>query len=126
MLKEFLSAVEEGKMEKLIDLLKDEIVLYADGGGSSIQVKGQKLSAVPKPIFGQENVSQLVMNSVSKLRHLPNLTMETAIVNGLPAVISYSGHEPVGVVILEPEGEKIRHIYIQSNPDKLRRFRLDA
>lgn len=123
MLKEFLSATTEGRMDSLIGLLKEEIVLYADGGGNSIQVNGQRLTAVPKPIKGIAKVSRLVMTSVSKLAFLPDLVQEIIVVNGLPSIISYSRDEPVAVVILEPMGEKILNIYIQTNPLKLLRFR---
>ncbi len=122
MLNKFLSAVSEGSLEHFIDLLKEDITLYADGGGSTIQVRGQRLSAFPKPINGKDHVSRSVISSMAKLKHLPGIRHEIIIVNGLPSILSYSGEKPIAVVSIEPDGDKIMHIYIQTNPDKLRRF----
>ena len=122
MLNKFLSAVSEGSLEHFIDLLKEDIILYADGGGSTIQVKGQRLTAFPKPIYGKDHVGRSVIASMAKVKHLPDLRQEIIIVNGLPSILSYSEGKPIAIVSIESDGEKIMHIYIQTNPDKLRRF----
>jgi len=122
MLNKFLSAVSEGSLEHFIDLLKEDIILYADGGGSTIQVKGQRLTAFPKPIYGKDHVGRSVIASMAKVKHLPDLSQEIIIVNGLPSILSYSAGKPIAIVSIESDGEKIMHIYIQTNPDKLRRF----
>ena len=122
MLNKFLSAVSEGSLEHFIDLLKEDIILYADGGGSTIQVKGQRLTAFPKPIYGKDHVGRSVIASMAKVKQLPDLSQEIIIVNGLPSILSYSAGKPIAVVSIESDGEKIMHIYIQTNPDKLRRF----
>lgn len=122
MLNKFLSAVSEGKMEHLIELLKEDIVLFADGGGSTIQVKGQRLTAALKPIYGRENVNRLLLSTLPKLMQLPDFSAEISIVNGLPSIISYLGDSTVSVVSIEPDGDQIKHIYVQTNPDKLKRF----
>lgn len=119
----FLSVISEGNMEHLIDLLKEDIVFFGDGGGSSIAVKGQRLTATLKPIYGRENVCRLLMSVFPKLHHLPDFRREIIIVNGLPSVISYSDDSPIAVVSIEPEGDQIKHIYIQTNPEKLKRFK---
>ena len=122
MLNKFLSAVSEGSLEHFIDLLKEDIILYADGGGSTIQVKGQRLTAFPKPIYGKDHVGRSVIASMAKVKQLPDLGQEIIIVNGLPSILSYSAGKPIAIVSIESDGEKIKHIYIQTNPDKLRRF----
>jgi len=122
MLNKFLSAVSEGSLEHFIDLLKEDIILYADGGGSTIQVKGQRLTAFPKPIYGKDHVGRSVIASMAKVKQLPDLRQEIIIVNGLPSILSYSAGKPIAIVSIESDGEKIMHIYIQTNPDKLRRF----
>lgn len=120
----FLQAVAEGNIEDLIGVLKEDIMLFADGGGSGLLLNGKRLTATLKPIYGRENVSRLAISVVSKLsRYLPAFTTEKIIVNGLPSIISYSGASPVALLTIEPEGEQIKNIYIQTNPDKLARFR---
>jgi RNA polymerase sigma-70 factor (ECF subfamily) len=126
MLHNFLSAVAEGDMESLIVLLKEDIVLLGDGGGSAIHVKGQRLTAPPKPIYGRENVIRLLLTSLGKIRELADFRTEIIIANGLPSTISWSGDSPLAVISFEPEGDQIRNIYIQTNPDKLKRFKLNS
>jgi RNA polymerase sigma-70 factor (ECF subfamily) len=126
MLHNFLSAVAEGDMESLIVLLKEDIVLLGDGGGSAIHVKGQRLTAPPKPIYGRENVIRLLLTSLGKIRELADFRTAIIIANGLPSTISWSGDSPLAVISFEPEGDQIRNIYIQTNPDKLKRFKLNS
>ena len=122
MLNKFLSAVSEGSLEHFIDLLQEDIILYADGGGSTIQVKGQRLTAFPNPIYGKDHVGRSVIASMAKVKQLPDLRQEIIVVNGLPSILSYSEGKPIAIVSIESDGEKIMHIYIQTNPEKLRRF----
>ena len=127
LLNKFMLATSEGSMEDLIEILKEDIVFFADGGGKSIPVKGgQRLTATLKPVYGRENVSRLLMNSVPKLYHIPDFHREIIIANGLPSVISYSGDSPIGLVSIEPDGDQIRNIYIQTNPDKLKQFKKNS
>ena len=123
MLNNFLSAVSEGNMEHLIDLLKEDIVLLADGGGSTFPVKSQRLTAPLKPVYGMENVSRFLISGFPKMLHLPGLSMEIIIVNGLPSVVTYSGDSPVSIISIEPHEDRIRNVYLQTNPDKLKRFK---
>jgi RNA polymerase sigma-70 factor (ECF subfamily) len=122
MLNKFLSAVSEGSLEHFIDLLKEDIVLYADGGGNVIQVNGQRLTAFPNPIHGRDHVGRSVIASMAKLKFLPDLSQEVIIVNGLPSILSFTADKPIAIVSIEADGDKIKHLYIQTNPAKLRRF----
>jgi RNA polymerase sigma-70 factor (ECF subfamily) len=122
MLNKLLQATSEGNLEDLIELLKEDIVLFADGGGRFIQVKEQRLTAAYKPIYGRENVCRLIMSAMSKLYEAPGFHQEMVIANGMPSFISYLGDQPVGLFSLETDGEQIRNIYIQTNPDKLKQF----
>lgn len=127
LLNKFMLATSEGSMEDLIEILKEDIIFFADGGGKSIPVKGrQRLTATLKPVYGRENVSRLLMNSVPKLYHIPDFHREIIIANGLPSIISYSGDSPIGLVSIEPEGDQIKNIYIQTNPDKLKQFKKNS
>lgn len=119
----FLRAVSEGSMDDLVTLLKEDIVLYADGGGKAFMVNGQRLTAFPKPIYGRTNVCHLLLTTLPKLfRHVPDYHQEVVITNGLPSIISYTGSSPVALVSVEPYDGRIGNIYVQTNPDKLQQF----
>jgi RNA polymerase sigma-70 factor (ECF subfamily) len=124
MLQNFMLAVSEGNMEDLIGLLKEDIQLFADGGGNAFIINGQRLSATPKPIEGREHVTKLLLTVVPKFyQHMPDFSQAVTFANGLPSVISYSGTSPVSLVSLEPEGGQVKNIYVQTNPDKLKHLK---
>jgi RNA polymerase sigma-70 factor (ECF subfamily) len=119
----FLRAVMEGNLEDLIGLLKEDIVLMAEGSGKTIDVNGQRLTATARPIYGRKNVGHLVHSVMGKFfRYLPGLHWEVIVVNGLPSILSNVDGVPFGLVSLESDGHLISNIYIQTNPDKLRHF----
>jgi RNA polymerase sigma-70 factor, ECF subfamily len=123
-LQNFLLAVTEGKVDDLVVLLKEDITLYADGGKTTFNVKNQRLSATAKPIYGKENVSRLLVNVVPKFfEGFPEASTQIIIVNGLPSIISYLANEPVSIVSIEPENGQIKNIYVQTNAEKLKRFK---
>jgi RNA polymerase sigma-70 factor, ECF subfamily len=125
MLHNFLRAVTEGSLEDLISLLKEDIVLLAEGSGQSILVNGQRLTAVARPIEGRKNVGKLISSVMPKFfRDLPDFDWDIILVNGAPAILSRSGGSPFGLVSIESDGELISNIYIQTNPEKLKHFHL--
>ncbi len=123
-LNNFLQAIAEGDMEGLIDLLKQDILLMTDGGGTTLSVQGQRLSAFPRPIQGREKVTKLLLALIPKFRQsVPDFSQDITFANGMPCIITYSGSLPVSLVALETDGQKIRNIYVQTNPDKLKHFK---
>lgn len=119
----FLQAISEGKVNDLIEILKEDIHLFADGGGKTLMVNGQRLTAFSKPIIGKENVSRLLLSLVPKFRESVRDFSQTIIFsNGMPSILSYSGSSPVSLVSLEMNDVQIRNIYVQTNPDKLKHF----
>jgi RNA polymerase sigma-70 factor, ECF subfamily len=123
-LNNFLDACTEGNMTELIGLLKEDIVLFADGGGRAIDVKGQRLTAALNPISGKENVSKFLIAVTAKItQSIEDFSREIVLVNGLPSYVSYSGVMPLSLISLEVEGDRIKNVYIQTNLDKLKQFK---
>jgi RNA polymerase sigma-70 factor (ECF subfamily) len=122
-LNNFIEAATRGNIKNLIDLFKEEIVLFADGGGKSVTVNGLKLTAIPKPLYGKENVGKFLASVQTKLlEHVPDLDLQKIEANGLPSLVAYSGTQPLSMMSFESEDGKISRIYVQSNPDKLKQF----
>jgi RNA polymerase sigma-70 factor (ECF subfamily) len=123
-LKNFMAAISEGSMEDLIQLLKEDIHLFADGGGRTLQVQGQRFTAFGKPLRGRKNIGRLLLSIVPKFRNsVPDFNQEFIFTNGMPSIISYSGKNPQSLVSLEIDDESIRNIYVQINPDKLKHLK---
>jgi RNA polymerase sigma-70 factor, ECF subfamily len=107
---QFLRASTTGDMQGLLNLLTDDIVLTADGGG--------KVKAGLKPIYGRNKAARVTMSGLHSL--LPLLRASIAEVNGQPAIVGYLDGHLYGVILLDIEGERVRAIYGVVNPDKLR------
>lgn len=123
-LNNFLLAISEGSMEDLIHLLKEDIQLFADGGGKAFSVQGQRLTAFAKPILGRENIGRLLLSVIPKFRHsIPDFNQEVIFANGMPSILSYAGDTPQSLVSLEMDDQSIRNIYVQTNPDKLKHLK---
>jgi len=123
-LNNFLQAISEGNMEDLIDLLKEDIHLFADGGGRTFTVQGQRLTAFTKPIQGRENIGRLLLSIIPKFREsIPDFNQEVIFANGMPSIVSYSGDIPQSIVSLEMDDKGIRNIYVQTNLDKLKHLK---
>jgi RNA polymerase sigma-70 factor, ECF subfamily len=124
MLGNFLTACAEGNMNVLIELLKEDIVLFADGGGRVISVNGQRLTAALYPIGGRENVARFLISVTTKVIQFfaADFRREVVMANGSPAMLAYAGDTPLSLTILECDGEKITNVFVQTNLDKLKPF----
>jgi RNA polymerase sigma-70 factor (ECF subfamily) len=120
-LQQFLRAVHKGDMDGLIELLREDVVLVADGGGTSFSYGGQKFSAALNPIIGRTHVSKFMTRVFEKAEtSIPGFSFEVAYVNGLASSISYSHDKPISLVCIEIVDGRISNIYVHANPDKIR------
>jgi RNA polymerase sigma-70 factor (ECF subfamily) len=113
LLDSYIQAVETGEMKTLINMLSEDVILWADGGG---KIK----TAALHPIHGPDAVARF---SVGTQRFLPaNYRMEVAEVNGRPAVIIRADGQPFSVITIDVEAGRIRAIHVIANPEKLARI----
>ena len=113
LLSRYVQAVQTGEMTALMDLLAEEVTLWADAGGKIKQ-------AALRPISGRDAVARF---SVGTTRFLPeDYRVEMAEVNGQPAVIIRAGGLALLVLTIEVEAEHIQAVRIVANPEKLARI----
>jgi RNA polymerase sigma-70 factor, ECF subfamily len=113
LLNRYNQAVQTGEMHPLMSLLAEDVTLWADAGG---KIK----TAALRPISGRDRVARF---SLGTRRFRPaNHRIEMAEVNGLPALILYTGDQVFSVLTIEVEAELIRSIHIVANPEKLPRL----
>jgi RNA polymerase sigma-70 factor (ECF subfamily) len=112
LLTSFLSATQGGDMEALMNLLAEEVALWADGGG---KVKG----AATRPVFGREAVARFMLGT----RRLwpESARVEVEDINGQAALVIYVDNQPFVVLTIEEEQGRIQAIRILANPEKLAR-----
>jgi RNA polymerase sigma-70 factor (ECF subfamily) len=97
-------------MEKLLELLSEDIVLYSDGGG--------KARAPLRPIYGADKVVRFLIGVLGKD---PPASIDLRRINAGPAIVGYDPEgRPVGIVALEVSGGRIGAMYLVVNPEKLR------
>ncbi len=113
MLTGFLQAAQSGDMIPLMDLLAENVTLWADAGGKIKQ-------AALRPIVGRDAVARFSLGTV---RFLPeDSRVELAEVNGQAAVIIRTSGQALFVLSIEVEAERIQAIRIIANPEKLARI----
>ena len=113
LLRRFSEASSQGNLEGLVALLSKEAVFYSDGGG--------KAPALPKPIYGPENIARGVLEGLRRL--VPkNLVRRSVEINGQPGIVSFLGGRPFSVFTLDVTDGLISRIYVVTNPEKLKRI----
>lgn len=109
-LRRFLTACASGDLTELVTQLKDDVIVYTDGGG-----KG----AAPNPIYGIDKVTRLLLGLARKAP--PGLSGGyLADVNGEPGFVFTLDGKINAVLSLDlTEDGRIRTVFLVVNPDKL-------
>lgn len=110
LLRAYFQAVETGELIPLMNLLAENVVLWADGGGKTA-------AAVLRPVRGRETVARVSMGS---RRFWPeNYSVEVKEVNGQAAMVVRDGEQAFCVVAVDVEKGQLQTIRIIANPEKL-------
>jgi RNA polymerase sigma-70 factor (ECF subfamily) len=110
-LEQFIAAVSQGELDGLLQLLSDDVTLWADGGGKA---RGAAL----EPLHGREAVARFVLAS-PRLAIGP-LEPRIGMVNGEPALLLSMDGQARLVVMISVDQTHIHEIRIVGNPDKLK------
>ncbi|MGW6123701.1 RNA polymerase sigma-70 factor [Nocardia sp. NPDC055165] len=107
----FQRAIETGDLQNLLDLLAPDVVFLGDGGG----IKQAALS----PIVGADLVAALLTASVPRIGAA--MTVESAQLNGHPALILRLDGVIDTVFAVRVDDGLVTGLYSVRNPDKLSR-----
>src|SRR6266851_6112037 len=110
----YFQAIETGEMIPLMNLLSENVTLWADGGG---KVKG----AATRPLTGREAVARFSVGARQRFVPPAGFHVEMAEVNGETALVIRVGAQAVFVLSIEVEQGRIEAIRIMANPEKLAR-----
>jgi RNA polymerase sigma-70 factor (ECF subfamily) len=111
MLENFSQAISSGDLDGLVDILSEDVVFWADGGG---KVRG----AATQPVYGAEAVAHFITSSTRFAP--PGSSASFAYVNSRPALILRSPDgAPSLILMLEVGDGRIHRIWAIANPDKL-------
>ncbi|MDN7922988.1 RNA polymerase sigma-70 factor [Burkholderia gladioli] len=108
----FARALESGDFAALQALLAEDAVLIGDGGG--------RVPSFPWPMVGARRIAQLFYAGA---RRFPGaVRAELAVLNGQWALLRFIDGRIESAQTYETDGERIRRILVQRNPDKLARI----
>ncbi len=111
----FLAVGQADGMDMLIQILKEDIVIYSDGGG--------KVSAAKNPIFGKANCTKFLQGLFKKRDG--ELSLALAEVNGETALaLSTLDGNLETIVVLSITDFKVDSLYFIRNPDKFKTLTL--
>jgi RNA polymerase sigma-70 factor (ECF subfamily) len=106
----FKKAWEAKDIDALIGLLDPDATVTADGGGLA--------SAALRPIEGGEQIARYLADLAG--RAPSNVTFLERTVNGQPGLVAQQDGVTVAVYAFDVAGDRITHIWVVLNPDKLR------
>lgn len=113
MLTAFLSTLTSGDLSGLRQLLAEDALLCADGGGKA---KG----AATHPIVGRERVAKFLLGLARRLGGAQaKTTIELVPINGWPAIVVRQAGAVFAVINIETDGEQILAVRNVINPEKL-------
>ena len=108
--RDFKQAWEAKDIGALIGLLDPDATAIADGGGLAI--------AFLRPIAGGEQIARAWVEIAN--RAPGNMTFLERTVNGQPGLVAQQDGVTVTVFAFEVAGDRIKHIWVMRNPEKLR------
>jgi RNA polymerase sigma-70 factor (ECF subfamily) len=112
LMRRFADALARGDLDDLKALMDDSAVLVGDGGGV--------VSSFPEPMVGGDRIARLLF--APTLRPDEEMRIELANINGQLGVLRYFHGELDSVLSYVTDGERIKRIFVQRNPEKLRRI----
>ncbi|MCH4566236.1 sigma-70 family RNA polymerase sigma factor [Bacillus sp. ES1-5] len=106
----FVSSLQCGDAQGMLEVLKTDAILKADGGG------GKATTAI-HPIYSADRIIRLFFGIGKKFPEEYNVDYK--LVNGAPGVIVKVNNKVTYVLSFTFENEKISNIYMMVNPEKL-------
>ncbi|MBA9002231.1 RNA polymerase sigma-70 factor [Thermomonospora cellulosilytica] len=110
----FIAACSGGDLNAVMELLAPDVTAWSDGGG--------KVTAARRPLHGADHVARWVLGVLAKPQ-AAGVTLETATVNGETGVLLTAGGVPIGALTFDVADGRLRNLWFQLNPDKLRGLR---
>ncbi|MFF3565046.1 sigma factor [Streptomyces sp. NPDC002574] len=94
---------------RLMSLLSPDATAVFDGGG--------KIRAMMRPVHGSEQVARHLLVLLARR---PRTTLRAQSVNGRTGVVVRHDHQVVAIISLGVTGDRVGHVWVVLNPDKLR------
>lgn len=108
----FMQAIGQGRLDDLQQLLKEDIVLWSDGGG--------KKAAALKPLYGRETCLKFIFGLIRKAaKQGQAIKTEVQSIGEEVVVCQYLNDALDSIILFGTTQEAVEAIYIQRNPEKM-------
>lgn len=114
----FFTAIREGNLASLENILTENVTLISDGGGKAFAAR-KILHGIPLIGKFYTNITKQAAASGNHYR------FEQTWYNGTPGLIIYENDIPITAINLFVSENRIHSFYVHRNPDKLNIFRID-
>ena len=111
LLERFLAATLAGDVQELEQLLAEDVVAWADGGG--------KAPAGRQPVVGRDSLVRYLILAVGHPRWARVTAFTVRTVNTEPAIVFEMDGRLFAVMVPEFDGDRITALHAVTNPDKL-------
>jgi RNA polymerase sigma-70 factor (ECF subfamily) len=107
----FVTALQEGEVDRLLEMLAPDVVFYGDGGG--------RARGLPRPIFGRDRVSRLLA-AFAREGAAMTARVELSEINGQPGTLNFDAEgRLINVFVFEISDGVVQTIRSVINPEKL-------
>lgn len=112
LMRRFAEAWNNADFQGMKEMMAESATLVGDGGGI--------VSSFPEPMVGGQRIAQLLF--AGTLRGKEALEIRLTSINGRLGVLRYIDGNLESAQSFDTDGEHITEIYVQRNPEKLRRI----
>lgn len=116
LLRAFLAAAASGRRDEVVKLLTDDAILIADAGPEGGMYG--RVRNLAGPLVGATKVAAFV--AAVTTQGAVGLTTRECELNGQPALLVLRGETPYAAILLSVVDDKIRAIFMQADPVRLR------
>jgi RNA polymerase sigma-70 factor (ECF subfamily) len=113
----FVRAASDGEHELLLKLLAEDAVLIADAGPGGTRYG--RIRSVGRPVVGRTKIAALM--EAAARQKLPPPEIQERVLNGEPAAVAFRNGRAVAAFLISVADGKIRHVFMQTDPERLRR-----
>jgi RNA polymerase sigma-70 factor (ECF subfamily) len=115
-LTKFMQAVIGGDQSALLAMLAEDAVLIADGG-SGVRRYG-RIRNIGRPVVGRERIAALI-KAFTNQDPTARLVYSERMLNGQPALVAFLDGRALSAILVSVDSDKIRHVFIQGDPERL-------
>src|SRR5713226_8435616 len=111
----FVRAAADGEHERLLELLAKDAVLIADAGPGGTRYG--RIRSVGRPVVGRTKIAALM--EAAARQKLPPVQIQERVLNGEPAAVAFRGGRAVAPFLISVADGEIRHVFMQTDPERL-------